>query len=167
MTIEKFSHEKEDTHSHPIAGEYIEVSISPPDHMQYYDEPCLYDRVLRFKSYWSHRIKSQLYGFSDFMFTIEKSFPADRLHLHGLLKLQKPLQAIASLHKVLNGKFIKRTYVEDVNSAVYRIKSLEHLEARYGYITKDVPLFVAEELPNIISKKSSDLHKRLKEELLE
>lgn len=145
-----------DSHAVPTQGEYIEITFSPPDHMQYMDL-SFYDRFMTFRAYWLDRIKKHLDGYQDYLITIEQSLQGQRYHLHGLIKVNKIQRLIHSLGQIRLGPYSRKKYHQEVISAVYKIKDQDHYKERYAYITKDIPTFQQEELNPIIAPKNGSM----------
>lgn len=123
-------------HASLRSGDYAEISISPPDHMQYFQHP-LDGRLVTFRNYWKHRVNKILYGISDHCIFIEIS-SAGRLHMHGLLKIDDPVSFYHTFHTLVNGKLTKGCkFMDRCEHAVYKIKSQPHFNERVQYISKD------------------------------
>lgn len=140
-------------HSAPRHGSYVEIEISPPDHMQKHTETTnFWDRFHRFKETWAKILKT-LKSHSSRVEVIEQSQPG-RLHIHAIYKLTSPQEFLHELSRIRLGanNETKRNKAE-VYVAFFKIYSKEHLMERIAYLAKDVKTFREDDYEPVISSK--------------
>lgn len=122
-----------DSHMMPINGDYIEIAINPPIHLQALQEDSL-DRMLEMKKRFTS-MYHQITGCDDKLAFMEISI-GGLYHMHCLLKVRDPHSVLNSL---INLKYmqVKAHYELKQRVMVYRIKNEDHLISRVEYISKD------------------------------
>lgn len=130
----------EDTHALPREGDYLEVCIAPPLHMQFMTAPEYMSRKIAFHNYWLKRWRNNVRGLSDYRLCLEIS-RGSLLHYHGILKISDAEQFYGSLAQIRYGTLRRKRDVtiadEEVRLQIYNIKDRKHLEERIEYCTKD------------------------------
>lgn len=140
MTEEKLNFED---HSIPREDEWVEITIAPADHEQYWDAPVYTETQLSFKDDRTDLFVKHFSKFffdlntysKDFIFFLEMSITG-RLHYHGLVKIKKPLQTIHYINK-FKYSFTKNRINDERRIAIYRIQDDVKLKERFKYISKD------------------------------
>lgn len=147
------------SHSISRSGDLVEISISPPDHMQFHGHPTT-SRLMLFKTYWRDRINAFICGTSDHTVFIEIS-SAGRLHLHGICQIDEPVTFHSTFHTLVNGKPSKGCkFIDRCENAIYKITSQKHFEERSAYVSKDYPV-VSKLINPIFSSAGSKLKKAI------
>lgn len=132
-----------DTHAMPQSGDYVEITIAPPDceekmhifNPEKREKKFLEDYVELIKEIMNYE------HFKEYLITYEVSLNG-RLHWHGIVQLgEVPRYALMRLQsfevaEIRNGKLKAMDYKRRYH--IYRFNDKEHFEKRKKYINKDV-----------------------------
>lgn len=131
--VDTIDDEYNDSHKMPIHGDYIEIAINPPIHLQGISDDST-TRKLRMLNYFQECL-SKIAGTDDKIGFMEISI-SGLYHLHAILKVRDPHVVLNCL---LNLKYHQvRAHYETLQRVmVYRIKDTKHLNERLEYISKD------------------------------